>query len=351
MVVSLLAPAAASAGTANAGIASASSGDPLAGLTWGHYVGTLDGVYPAYAASGGRDRQLLAEVALRPEAYWFGSWNPHPRAAARDYIRRVTQGDRNALVQITDFRLDPWERSACGRVPSAAEISSYKRWTNGFARGIGRSRVALILQPDLPVQSCIPSRAPVREVRYAARRFSRLRHTDVYIEAGASDWLRPGEAAGLLRAAGVRYARGFALNATHYASTVNQILYGRQIVRDLAHSGIHGVHFVIDTAENGRPFTHQAWHGAFWANATPCRTRQSRRCVTFGIPPTWDVGNPAWGLRPRVAAIAERLVDGYLWFGRPWLYGQKGPFDRQRVLQMARTTPFPFAEFNNSTIG
>lgn len=349
--LSLLAPAAAQAGTANAGIASLGNGDPLAGLNWGYYTGTLDDVYPAYQAANGEDKQLLAEVALRPEAYWFGDWNPNPTGAARNFIKQVTQGNPNVLVQLTDFRLDPWEHGACGKVPSASDIRSYERWTDGFARGIGNARVALILQPDLPVQHCVPSDAPKQEVAYAAARFSALPHTDVYIDVGASDWLRPWPAARLLLGAGIRHARGFALDATHYASTATQIVYGQQVVRLLARHGVHGVHFVIDTAENGEGFTHQSWHGSYWANAAPCRSRSSRHCVTFGIPPTWDVGNPAWNLGPKLDAIADKLVDGYLWFGRPWLYGQKGPFDESRVLQMARTTPFPFAEFGEDTVG
>jgi endoglucanase len=33
-------------------------------------------------------------------------------------------------------------------------------------------------------------------------------------------------------------------------------------------------------------------------------------------------------------------VDGYLWFGRPWLYMQADPFVMTRALQLARTTPY-----------
>ena len=40
----------------------------------------------------------------------------------------------------------------------------------------------------------------------------------------------------------------------------------------------------------------------------------------------------------RIRAAAEH-VDGYLWFGRPWLHMQADPFELQRALGLARTTP------------
>ena len=38
--------------------------------------------------------------------------------------------------------------------------------------------------------------------------------------------------------------------------------------------------------------------------------------------------------------LAERFVDAYLWFGRPWLYNQAAPFLMDRALDLARTTPY-----------
>jgi endoglucanase len=97
---------------------------------------------------------------------------------------------------------------------------------------------------------------------------------------------------------------------------------------------------VINTSSNGRPFTYQQYHGGDFDNAAVCGTRQSVRCVTLGIPPTWHVTDPRWGLPRGVRAIAGRLLDAFLWIGRPWLDNQADPFDLERSLQMARTTPY-----------
>jgi endoglucanase len=123
-------------------------------------------------------------------------------------------------------------------------------------------------------------------------------------------------------------------------STENEIRFGARVVRGLAAAGVPGRHFVINTAANGRPFTYQQYHGPDFDNAAACRTRASTRCVTLGIPPTWRVSDPRWGLSRAARTRATRFVDGYLWFGRPWLDDQADPFDLDRSLQMAATTPF-----------
>ena len=132
----------------------------------------------------------------------------------------------------------------------------------------------------------------------------------------------------------------FALNATHYDSNEHEILFGSQVVRALASDHLADKHFVINSASNGRPFTFQQYHGGNFDNAAVCRTRRSVRCVTLGVPPTWHVTDRRWGLPAGVRSIAGKLLDAFLWIGRPWLQNQASPFDLQRSLQMARTTPY-----------
>lgn len=332
------------AGVANAGVTGARPSDPIAGLPWGTYSGPLDEVFPAYRAATGNDRRLLGLIALRPRVRWFGSWygDTAVQQTVQDYIANVTGGNPDVLAQVAVFRLVPWEQDACRQLPTAAQQASYKRWIQSFAAGIGSSRVALILQPDLPFALCVPhhSKLPLRLVAYAARLFSGLPHTTVYIDVGAADWTTPAQAVSLLRAAGIGAARGFALNATHYDSTANEIRFGAGVVRRLAAAGIAGRHFVINTAANGRPFTFQQYHGPDFDNAAVCVSPASTRCVTLGIPPTWRVSAARWGLSRRAATLAARFVDGYLWFGRPWLDNQADPFDLKRSLQLAASTPF-----------
>jgi endoglucanase len=339
----------AAAGVANAGLPGASRTNPIAGLPWGVYTGPDEDVYPAYRHAQGRVKKLLALIARRPRVQWEGVWwsDSQARSVAREYIANTTHGNPNVLSQVAIFRLNPWEDDACRRLPSAADQASYKRWINAFAAGIGNSRVALVLQPDVPFQLCVPSRSQVsmQLLNWAARRFNALPHTTVYIDVGSGDWVSVRQATGLLLAAGVRYARGFALNATHYDSTTSEILFGARVARALARAGVRGRHFVINTADNGRPFTYQQFYRWFpasvnWGQPPVCRTRRSQLCVTLGIPPTTNVASPRWHLSRRARAMAARWVDGYVWLGRPWLDYQASPFDVRRSLAIARTTPF-----------
>ncbi|MGA8995954.1 MAG: glycoside hydrolase family 6 protein [Nocardioidaceae bacterium] len=322
------------------------AGNPLAGHRMGVYKGAGDQAWAPYQRSRGTERRLLAKIALRPKAKWFGGWIPNREIGSKvdKYIAASTGGDSDVLVQMTFFRMRPWEHEACRRLPSAAEQASYKQWVDRAAAAIGNARVALILQPDGPFALCAPggSTLPSRLIAYSTRRFSTLPRTSVYIDGGASDWPSkdPAKASTILLRAGVRYARGFALNSTHYSGTSDNIDFGTQVVAHLARKGVPNRHFVINTSSNGRPFTFNQARGSHPDNAKVCATRTETRCVTLGIPPTTNVTSPAWHLSAARRARAKAHVDAYLWFGRPWLFMQADPFVKSRALALARTTPF-----------
>jgi hypothetical protein len=324
------------------------TGNPLAGHEWGVYLGPQDQSWQPWVNASGHRKQLLAKIALRPKAKWFGAWTGDARAIGQkvhDYIDNATGGDPDVLVQMTVFRMVPWEAEADDRLPTAREQRDYKAWIDAFAAAVGdRTHAAIILQPDGPLALKAPhgSLLPSRLIAYAAARFGRLDNTATYIDAGASDWPagRPDIAATILQRAGVEHVRGFSLNPTHYTSTAENIAYGTRVVAELAHRGIPGRHFVVDTAENGRPFHFDEYRGSHPNNAKVCETRSERTCVTLGIPPTTRVADVRWGLPAQQRAQARAHVDGYVWAGRPWLYMQTDPFSMQRALAMARTTPY-----------
>ena len=323
----------------------AASGNPLGGRDWG--IDTHDIVFKTYDTSTGTTRDLLAKLALRPRVFWFTENVPASeiRGKIRDYITKSQAGDRDKLVQLAVFRLWPRTEHRRDEPLTLAERAAYRRWVDNAARGIGSARVALVLEPDLAV-SLKGWRPSVRLglARYATKVFAGLPRTTVYLDAGSSDWLGVPQAVSMLRAAGIRYARGFSLGATHYTSPASEIAYGTQVTAALAKAGFRK-HFVVDTSDSGRPFT---WT-QYWAdhprgdfdNAEHCRILSQRRCVTLGIPPTTNVWRPRRGLSPQRLAQARAHVDAYLWFSRPWfVYAYPAYFDLKRTLAVARTTPF-----------
>jgi len=324
--------------------AARSDDNPLAGRTWGVYKGKADQAWMPYVNATGKRKNLLAKIALRPKAKWYGAWIPDKdiEATVRKHIAVAVDGDPEALFSASVFRMVPWEHPACDRLPTLAEQKSYKRWIRGFARGVGETHAMLVLQPDGPFALCVPRDSPIpsRLIRYAARKLSRLPHASVYIDGGSFDWTSVDEALEILVPAGVEYARGFALNSTHYVGTGDEIRYGAEVVAALEEQGISGKHFVINTAANGKPFYGYDYDGPNFDNAETCTSKDDTSCVTLGIPPTADVADPTWGLTDEENALATAYVDGYVWVGRPWLYMQNDPFVMARALAVARTTPY-----------
>lgn len=332
--------------------AAAAPTSPLAGRPWAVPRAVADdGAWKAYQGARGERRALLARIAETPRAIWFGNWISTGRIGdkVRAYIADSQRGNENALVQMAIFRVVPWEHAACGRNPSPREVADYRAWIDNFAAAVGGTPTAIVLQPDGPFALCSPggprgANSPTRLISYAAQRLSRLPRTSVYIEIGASDWPAAGQGgvASVMKFVvpmGIRYARGVALNGTHYTATSDDIVRGAAVARALSAAGIPGKKVVINTANQGHPFEFGHFKGKGKAdNAPVCRSLVDRStCVALGIPPTPRVAHRRWGLASSTRKLARAYVDGYIWFGRPWLHMQASPFVMDRALGLART--------------
>ncbi|GAB3772807.1 hypothetical protein FB382_002779 [Nocardioides ginsengisegetis] len=328
--------------------------NPLANRLWGVYDGPQDQVWAPYLSASGTTKHLIGKVALRPRTKWYGSFVPDAliEDTVRSYIAASQDGDPSKLVQLAVFRMAPWEHEACNRPPSQAERTSYRAWIKGLARGIAETPTLVVMQPDGPFLWCAPNRTVTAKLlTFATKTLSALKRTSVYIDAGAADWCEnekghdPERCAAILKRTGIRHARGFALDSTHYNSASSNIRHGAAIVRILKRDGFGSKHFIVDTAQNGRPMTWgeviPSTPGGLKNDARTCSTQKMRRCVTLGIPPTAQPGAARYGMPRDVRHLADALVDGFVWFGRPWLHNQADPFVAQRALDMGRTTPWP----------
>lgn len=327
----------------------ADTSNPLDDAAWAVGSGGLEDPWIRYCDSRNTatEKALLAKIALRPRMLWFGHWfkTEDVRRLLDGYIARAQAGNTNRLVQLGVFRV--WPRGEGGRdIPlTAAEQADYKAWVRQVAAAIGDARVAIVLEPDLGIAAYDSADPAVRLglAWYASRILSGLPRTSVYIDASASDWLTVEKSVLMLRRAGIRYARGFALGATHFARLAPEIDYARRVSQRLAAQGFPGRKAIIDTADNVKGFTYHEYYrehpSGFFDNAQVCRSSTDTSCVTLGVPPTWRVG-AGWGLSETMRTMARRYVDGYTWFSRPWLTNQAKPWDSYRALQMARTTPY-----------
>jgi hypothetical protein len=329
--------------------ASNSVGDPVATTRWGIYQGSGDGLWPAYQHSSGLTHQLLAKMALHARVRSYGSWisTGDIRELISSDIAQEQGGNPNVLVWMGIFRLWPHEEAANHVPMTAAQQQAYRDWIDAAARGIGSAKVGIVLEPDFPLT--LDSWGPkVRAglVRYAAQELSSLPNASVYIDGGSADWLSVPELVKLLEAGGIQYARGISLGASHHVSTGSEIAYCRLVGLSLARDGYPNKRCVIDTSDNGHPYTNKQFYekyprGSFNADNPPaCTTPTQKVCVALGIPPTTDVSDPKWGLPAGVDKMAAHWVDAYVWTGHPWKINNGHDFDLQHALDAARTDPY-----------
>jgi endoglucanase len=232
------------------------------------------------------DAMAIDRIARRSQADWFGDWN---RAIGAEVRARVTQvrnaGALPVLVAYNIPNRDCGGHSAGGKRSGRA----YLRWIRKVARGIGKGRAAVILEPDaVAAAGCLSSRGQRKRLSLLSRATKLLKRrsgASVYIDAGHSGWNSAALTAKRLGKAGIRHARGFSLNVSNFRNTATELAYGRQVGNHLG-----GKHFVIDTSRNGLGPSPDGQ----WCNS-PGRA--------LGQPPT--------------AATADPLADAYLWIKSP----------------------------------
>ncbi|HVU61204.1 MAG TPA: glycoside hydrolase family 6 protein [Mycobacteriales bacterium] len=329
--------------------ANATAANPVAGVPWGIYEGNGDGLWPAYESSTGTDRALLAKEALNPRVRSYGSWIPTNQVAgiiSKD-IAQEQAGNPSTLVWMELFRLYPHEEANNRQPLSSADQQAYRDWINAAIQGIGSAKVGIVLEPDLPL-TLVSWGPKVRAAltRYAAQQLAAVPNATTYIDGGSADWLSVPALTKLLISAGIQYARGFNLGASHHVATASEIRYCAAVGRALARRGFPDKRCVIDTSDNGHPYTNKQFYAKYPrathnANNPPtCRTKTQRVCVALGIPPTTDVTNPRWKLPAPVDKLAATWVDAYVWDGHPWKINNGHDFDMSAALNAARTDPF-----------
>jgi endoglucanase len=267
---------------------------------------------------------LYAKIADNGGAEWIGDWTPN----VKNWVGRRADAflKTGALPLFLSYNIP---KRDCGNYSAggATAADGYKAWITAFATGIGDRRAAVILEPDSLglLKKCL-SEADQKErlelLRFAVHSFAALGNTAVYIDAGHSGWLKPGEDAKRLKEAGIDEADGFALNVSNYKSTSSEITYGKEISKLLG-----GKHFVIDTSRNG--------------NGPPKCDEGADDETCWCNPPGRALGSPP------TASTADPLIDAYLWLKKPGESdgqcngGPKaGVFWPDKALELARNAKF-----------
>jgi cellulase/cellobiase CelA1 len=226
--------------SAMAGVTSLEAAPAASGL----YVDPTTQTYAAWEAASGPDKDLLAKIALTPQAYWVGDWAEadETRQQVADYTGRAAAAGQTGMLTVYAIPGRDCGNHSGGGVPE----SEYARWVDTVASGIEGSPV-VILEPDALAQlgDCDGQGDRVGYLRYAAASLTDA-GARVYIDAGHSGWLGASEAARRLQLIGFTDAVGFALNTSNYQTTVDTQAYAEQVS-----SQVGGRPYVIDTSRNG----------------------------------------------------------------------------------------------------
>jgi endoglucanase len=273
------------------------AGNPLVGARWfvDQHWGLAARQVRAWRHSHPDWAQALEKIAQNPEARRYGAFTPRIAASVHADLDRAAREGPGTVPVLAIYRL---RHVSCGGYSDGPrEQAAYRRWIDGFARGVGDHRAVIFLEPDgIITTSCLSGaglRARLAELRYAGEKLEALAHSVVYLDAGAADALSPGRTAHLLRLARVDRLQGFFLNSTHFDWTGNEVAYGNRVS-----SMVGGKHFVVSTAANGRgplrPHSRVRFGNELHCNP-PGRG--------LGVPPT--------------TATASPLADAYMWVGDP----------------------------------
>lgn len=186
------------------------------------------------------DATAMAKLASWPGATWFGDDTPtQVNHKVKDLVRKAAAQRSVPVLVAYDIPLRDCSQYSAGGAQSDAD---YQAWIAAFAKGLGRSKAVVILEPDalanLPSDCGAAtdptgalSAARLADLRYAVGVLEAQPGASVYLDAGNSHWLAVGDAASRLIRAGVAQVQGFSLNVSSTQPTAQSDQYGSWVAK------------------------------------------------------------------------------------------------------------------------
>jgi endoglucanase len=231
-----------------------------------------------------RDAALIKGMINTPSAVWFNGGTPREvRKAVRETVKRAEAKKTVPVLVAYNIPFRDCSQFSAGGTTSTDE---YLAWIDGFAKGIGKSKVVVILEPDglgiIPwydpfgdrdgssaLEWCQPAEADPAtaatdrffQLSSAVDRIEQQPRAAVYLDGTHSSWLGSGDAADRLVKANVLGATGFFSNVSNYQEDQRLIKHATWISQCIA--------FGNNAEEGGWRLGHYEWCASQYFPANP----------------------------------------------------------------------------------
>ncbi len=312
------------------------------------------------------DARLIKGMIETPQAVWFTGGSPSEvRRAVKATVKRARA--HNEIPVLVAYNI-PFRDCAQFSAGGATTTAEYLAWVDGFAKGIGKSKAVVILEPDglgiIPwydpfadrdgssaLEWCQPAEADPAtaatdrfdQLNQAVDRIGQQPRAKVYLDGTHSAWLGSGDAAERLVKAGVFDAAGFFSNVSNFQEDQRLIKHATWTSQCIAFANnadeggwrlghyewCASQYFPADPNDFSTWHLSDEWYAANLGTATPTThfvIDSSRNGQGPWIPPAdHPAGDPQdWcnppdrgtGTRP-TAKTGIALLDAYLWIKIP----------------------------------
>ncbi|WP_395606437.1 glycoside hydrolase family 6 protein [Pseudomonas sp. B22129] len=211
--------------------------------------------------------KIRTAIANVPGALWLtGTSQGADQLEARVTHYVSAAASTHATPILVAYNLPHRDCSGGASAGGAPNAAAYRVWIDHVVNGVGGNPAVIILEPDaLPDLQCL-SQADRDErlslFNYAVSGFKlRAPQARVYLDAGNAGWKPAASMAEALHAAGVKDARGFALNISNFYTLEQSRQYADLINKKLSADHAYTKAVVVDTSRNGN-----GAHPGDWCN-------------------------------------------------------------------------------------
>lgn len=209
-----------------------------------------------------RAARIRQAIARQPSARWFGEWSGPITPAVSAYVGAAAKAKKTPVMVAYNIVDRDCKGQSAGGAGSAAE---YRTWISQFSKGIGARPAAVVVEPDAVAMlgDCLSATARSTRLtllKFATRQFKvNAPSAKVYIDGGNAKWIAPAEMAQRLNAAGLKDARGFAVNVSNYNTTGESVAYAKAVNAALKSTFGYTRTFIVDTSRNGNGRRGDEW--------------------------------------------------------------------------------------------